>query len=127
MLIAKLNSGVSPPFGSPGRTVMSADKNDESTSFKQPLKIGTWNVRTMAQASKIDNSIHEMKRMKIEILGINEMRWLESGDMEKGHRILRILLNELYTNIRLSITFSGTIKLYQYKYYTNRCPNSRQK
>jgi len=57
MLIAKLNSGVYPAFGSPGRTVMSADKNDASTGFKQPLKIDTWNIRTMAQAGKIDNAI----------------------------------------------------------------------
>jgi hypothetical protein len=48
MLKAKLNSGVSPPFGSSGRTVMSVDKNDESASFNQPLKICTWNVKTMA-------------------------------------------------------------------------------
>lgn len=74
MLTAKLNSGVSPSFGSPGRTVMGANKNDESTSFKQPLKIGTWNIRTMAQAGKIDNAIQEMKRMKIEIMGVSKMR-----------------------------------------------------
>jgi len=74
MLKAKLNSGVSPPFGSPGRTVMSVDKNDELTSYKQPLKICTWNVRKMSQAGKIDNAIKEMKRMKIEIMGISEMR-----------------------------------------------------
>jgi hypothetical protein len=34
----KLNFGVSTLFGSPERTVMSVNKNDESTSFKQPLK-----------------------------------------------------------------------------------------
>lgn len=42
----------------------------------------------MAQAGKIDSTIQEMKRMKIEIMGISEMRWSRLGDREKeGYRI----------------------------------------
>lgn len=42
----------------------------------------------MAQAGKIDNAIQEMKRMKIEIMSISEMRWPGSWDIEKeGYRI----------------------------------------
>jgi len=46
MLTTKLNSGVS-LFRSRRTTVgatMSGDKNDETVRFKQPLKIGVWNV-----------------------------------------------------------------------------------
>lgn len=82
MFIAELNSGVNPPFGSPGRKVMNADKNDESTIFKQLLKISACNVGTMVQTSKIDNSIQEIKRMKREIMGIS-YRWPGSGDINK--------------------------------------------
>ena len=32
--------------------------------------IGTWNVRSLSQASKMENILQEMKRMKIDILGI---------------------------------------------------------
>lgn len=42
----------------------------------------------MVQAGKIDNAIQEIKRIKIKIIGINEMRWPESRNIEKeGHRI----------------------------------------
>ena len=36
----------------------------------RPLKIGTWNVRTLYQAGKLDNAIYEMNKMKLDILGI---------------------------------------------------------
>ena len=43
-------------------------------------KIATWNAQSMFQAGKIHNAIKEMKRMNIEILGISEMRWPNSGE-----------------------------------------------
>ena len=51
-------------------------------------KIGTWNVQTLAQKGKVDNLIIEMKRMKVNIMGISEMRWKGQGEMSKdGCRI----------------------------------------
>lgn len=42
----------------------------------------------MAKTGEIYNAIQEMKRMKIEIMDISEMRWPGSGDIEKeGYRI----------------------------------------
>ena len=53
------------------------------------LVIATWNVRTLYQVGKLDNVIQEMKKMKIEILGIVETRWTESGKIRKdSHTIL---------------------------------------
>jgi len=37
-------------------------------------RIGTWNVNTLLQAGKIENLKIEMRRMKLDILGISEMR-----------------------------------------------------
>lgn len=36
--------------------------------------IGTWNVRTLLKTGKLENLKIEMKRLKIDILGISEMR-----------------------------------------------------
>jgi len=43
------------------------------------LSIATWNVRTLYQPGKIDNVIQEMAEMKIDILGLAEKRWTNSG------------------------------------------------
>lgn len=45
----------------------------------QPIKIGTWNVRTLYQTGKLHNVVKEMKRLKVNIMGIAETRWTGSG------------------------------------------------
>ncbi len=47
---------------------------------KELLRIGTWNVRTMLRPGKLINVIEEMKRAKLDILGLSEVRWKEGGD-----------------------------------------------
>lgn len=51
---------------------------------KKLLKVGTWNVRTLYQAGKLDNVIKEMDHMKIDILGLCETRWTENGKINKN-------------------------------------------
>lgn len=47
--------------------------------MSESIKIGTWNVRSMYEAGKIHNTIREMKRLRISVLGVSEMRWPQSG------------------------------------------------
>lgn len=37
--------------------------------------VATWNVRTVYQIGKLDNIRYKMHRMKVSIIGINEVRW----------------------------------------------------
>lgn len=87
MLMAKLSSGVSSSIGSPGGTVMSTDM--KKIKWQETVKVTTWNVKTMYQGGKIHNTIQEMDRMGIDILGVSEMRWPNTGDIYiSGHRVL---------------------------------------
>ena len=47
------------------------------------LSIATWNVKTLYQPGKIDNVIQEMAEMKIDVLGLAETRWTNSGTFRK--------------------------------------------
>ncbi|XP_013401097.1 uncharacterized protein LOC106166982 [Lingula anatina] len=46
---------------------------------KSILRVGAWNVRTMFETSKTAQVINEMKRYRLDILGISECRWIGSG------------------------------------------------
>uniref|UniRef100_A0A8D8PQH9 Craniofacial development protein 2 n=1 Tax=Cacopsylla melanoneura TaxID=428564 RepID=A0A8D8PQH9_9HEMI len=73
-------SGSSPSVGSPGGTVLT--HGNESWYKKKSLeaiRFETWNVKTMARAGKLQNTIQEMKRLKVQVMGISEMRWPGSG------------------------------------------------
>ena len=45
------------------------------------MKIATWNVRTMHQAGKLQNVKEEAIRLKLDILGLAEVRWLGYGKL----------------------------------------------
>jgi len=49
-------------------------------------RIATWNIRTLHQPGKIDGVIQEMDRLKINILGLCEVRWKHSGQFKKGEK-----------------------------------------
>jgi len=62
-------------------TTMQLNKNKNKT------RIGTWNVRTLAQKGKLDNLLLEMKRLSI--FGKSEMRLKEQGMICKnGNQII---------------------------------------
>ena len=48
---------------------------------KKPKRIPTWNVRSVLEASKVAEIAKEMKRFKIEVMGLCETRWPNSGEI----------------------------------------------
>ncbi|GFS21179.1 craniofacial development protein 2-like [Elysia marginata] len=47
--------------------------------LRQEIRTATWNVRTLLQTGKLDNIKGEMDRLKINILGLSEVRWKGAG------------------------------------------------
>ena len=75
--------------GSSAAGVASGMGNDRVVIPRNPcrtkpraIRIGTWNVRTMLRSGKLENIKREMRRNKLDILGLSEMRWKEGGDFE---------------------------------------------
>lgn len=46
---------------------------------KTNIPLRTWHVRTIFESSKTAQVISEMKRYKLDILGISEWQWTASG------------------------------------------------
>ncbi|GFN83862.1 LOW QUALITY PROTEIN: endonuclease exonuclease phosphatase domain containing protein [Plakobranchus ocellatus] len=68
----------------PGRHPASACKikTDETS------RTATCNVRTLHQKGKLENVVKEMERMKLNILGLAEVRWTKAGSMKLGSKTL---------------------------------------
>src|SRR6476661_4071843 len=60
------------------------------------MRIGTWNVRTMGQEAavkkeKMANIVKEMKRCKLNVLGLCEVKWKKSDDCySEGFRFINV-------------------------------------
>ncbi|GFN73579.1 endonuclease-reverse transcriptase [Plakobranchus ocellatus] len=69
---------------------VSPDRHQATVRNRQQLKIGTWNVRTFRRVKRFKKVMQEMEMMKLNILGISEMRWKKNGecDTKDGYKIL---------------------------------------
>ena len=56
---------------------------------KYKIRVGSWNVRTLYQAGKLQQVLREMTNYKVEILCVSEARWTDSGrrTLASGHTI----------------------------------------
>jgi hypothetical protein len=50
-----------------------------STSNKRSLRIASWNVRTLYEAGKCKQALHEMRRYSLHMLGVSESHWIQFG------------------------------------------------
>ena len=73
------------------------------------ITIGTWNIRTVRAAGKLQELTHEMDRYRWNILGLCEMRWKNFGETttEEGHKVF-FSGKEENTSMALDFLFTRT-------------------
>ena len=57
---------------------------------RNKTRIGNWNIRTMFETGKAGQVAREMKRYKLDILGISESRWRGSGKSKLKGAVSRL-------------------------------------
>ncbi len=59
-------------------------------SSRAATRVGTWNVRTMFEAGRAQTIAREMKAYKLEVLGVSETHWTQSGEthIQSGETII---------------------------------------
>ena len=74
----------------PGWQTCTGPDRRMNLNTRSPIRIGTWNVRTMNQLGKDQMLSREMDRIKVHLLGISEVRWLGSGEkiLSDGKKII---------------------------------------
>ena len=86
-------SGTSRNRTSPGGSV----SQQQGTFDRQPVtacnlrektRIVTWNVGTMYQPGKFECIQREASRLKIDILGLAEVRWTQSGKLTTDEHVM---------------------------------------
>ena len=52
-------------------------------------RIATWNVRTLHQKGQLENVMPEMQHLEVDVLGLSEVRWTNTGSFDKqGYYII---------------------------------------
>ena len=56
---------------------------------RENIAFGTWNVKTLKSAGKLEQLTHAMSRYPWNIVGLYEMRWKNFGEMstDDGHKV----------------------------------------
>lgn len=66
-----------------GKPILKRNKTTEKKKRKRGiLKISTWNVRTLLKPGKMNEVANELRRYKIDIAAIQEVRWKEHGQLK---------------------------------------------
>ena len=64
------------------RTLAPCDKSVMDSSFRltrHPIRVGTWNIRTLSTPGSSRLVTNELSRAKISIMALQEVRWSDAG------------------------------------------------
>ncbi|XP_035828272.1 craniofacial development protein 2-like [Aplysia californica] len=63
--------------------------NAQKICARNNISIGTWNVRTLRTAGKLEELTNEMNRYQWALLGLCEVRWKKFGEIktQEGHKL----------------------------------------
>jgi len=54
------------------------------TQRKRDMRFGTWNVRSLYRAGSFTAAVRELARYKLDIVGVQEVRWDREGIVRAG-------------------------------------------
>ena len=57
---------------------------ETSRSIQRETKIGTWNVRSLYRAGSLKGAARELVRYKLDVVGVQEVRWDKGGTVRPG-------------------------------------------
>ena len=71
-------------------SVTTSDRSNFLLAPQHKLRIGAWNVRTMYEDGRTEQVLGEFRRLRLDILGISESRWIGEGEeiMENGEHVI---------------------------------------
>ena len=52
--------------------------------IRRDIKLGTWNIRSLYRASSLKAAARELARYKLDIVGVQEVRWDKEGTARAG-------------------------------------------
>ena len=83
--------------GLPRHAERMSESRDRATARIDCCKrIATWNVNTLYQAVKLDILRREAERIRLDVVGVSEVRWTGSGKIASGGRTLYYSGGERY-------------------------------
>jgi hypothetical protein len=52
--------------------------------IRRDIKLGTWNVRSLYRAGSVKATARELARYKLDVVGVQEVRWDKQGTVRAG-------------------------------------------
>ena len=57
---------------------------EASRKIHREMKLGTWNIRSFYRAGSLKAVARELARYKLDIVGVQEVRWDKEGTVRSG-------------------------------------------
>ena len=57
---------------------------ETSRSIQREMKISTWNFRSLYRAGSLKVAARELARYKLDVVGVQEVRWDKGGTVRAG-------------------------------------------